>query len=93
MVDHRQNNCIIIEAGANDIITHADADQALASYGAGDWLVLQNEISSLDYIIRRGKEKSMTVVLNPSPFNDSLNTRFRMCRLSACQRDRGSGYR
>ena len=72
-VNKEGNNCIIIEAGANGAITHADADQALASYGAGDWLVLQNEISSLDYIIRRGKEKGMNVVLNPSPFNDSLN--------------------
>ena len=72
-VNEEGNNCIIILAGANGTITHEDVDQALASYGAGDWLVLQNEISSLDYIIRRGKEKGMTVVLNPSPFNDSLN--------------------
>ena len=72
-VNAEGNNCIIILPGANGTITHEDADAALASYGTGDWLVLQNEISSLDYIIRRGKEKGMTVVLNPSPFNDSLN--------------------
>ena len=72
-VNAEGNNCIIILPGANGTVTHEDADAALASYGAGDWLILQNEISSLDYIIRRGKEKGMTVVLNPSPFNDSLN--------------------
>ena len=72
-VNAEGNNCIIILPGANGMITHGDADEALASYGAGDWLILQNEISSLDYIIRRGKEKGMTVVLNPSPYNDALD--------------------
>jgi ribokinase len=72
-VNAEGNNCIIILAGANGTITHDDADRALASCGAGDWLVLQNEISSLDYIIRTAKAKGMTVVLNPSPFNEALN--------------------
>lgn len=73
-VNAEGNNCIIILAGANGTITHADADEALASFGKGDWLVLQNEISSLDYIIKTAKEKSMTVVLNPSPYNETLDT-------------------
>ena len=72
-VNAEGNNSIIILAGANGTITHADADAALSGYGKGDWLVLQNEISSLDYIIRTAHEKGMTVVLNPSPFNESLN--------------------
>ncbi|MBR0437400.1 MAG: ribokinase [Clostridia bacterium] len=73
-VNAEGNNCIIILAGANGTITHDDADRALASCGAGDWLVLQNEISSLDYIICTAKAKGMTVVLNPSPFNETLDT-------------------
>ncbi|MBR0082178.1 MAG: ribokinase [Clostridia bacterium] len=72
-VDDAGNNCILILPGANGSITHDDVDAALASYGAGDWLVLQNEISSLDYLLRRGREKGMTVVLNPSPFNEALD--------------------
>ena len=71
-VNDEGNNCIIILAGANGTITHADADAALAAFGAGDFLVLQNEISSLDYILKTAKAKGMTVVLNPSPFNDAL---------------------
>ncbi|MBR3271772.1 MAG: ribokinase, partial [Clostridia bacterium] len=66
-VNAEGNNSIIILAGANGTITYADADAALSGYGKGDWLVLQNEISSLDYIIRTAHEKGMTVVLNPSP--------------------------
>lgn len=73
-VNEEGNNCIIILAGANGTITHADADEALASFGKGDWLVLQNEISSLDYIIKTAKENGMTVVLNPSPYNETLDT-------------------
>ncbi len=72
-VNAEGNNCIIILAGANGTITHADVDAALSGYGTGDWLVLQNEISSLDYLIRNAHEKGMTVVLNPSPFNEGLN--------------------
>ena len=72
-VNEAGNNCIIILAGANGTITHADADAALAAYGAGDFLVLQNEISSLDYILHAAKRRGMTVVLNPSPYNDALN--------------------
>ncbi len=72
-VNEEGNNCIIILAGANGTITHTDADETLASFGKGDWLVLQNEISSLDYIIKTAKEKGMTVVLNPSPYNETLD--------------------
>lgn len=65
------NNCIIVLAGANGTVTPEDADRVLAAYGPGDWIVLQNEISSLDYLIRTAHAKGMTVVLNPSPFNDT----------------------
>ncbi len=72
-VDRDGHNCIIILAGANGTITHEDADRVLSGFGAGDRIVLQNEISSLDYIIRAAHQKGMTVVLNPSPFNAALD--------------------
>ena len=71
-VDPRGRNCILLYGGANQCNDTAYVDKVLADFDAGDWLVLQNEISSLPYLIKTAKEKGMTVVLNPSPFDKSL---------------------
>lgn len=67
-------NSIIILAGSNGSITHEDADRVLAAFSKGDLVVLQNEISSVDYIITRAKDLGMIVALNPSPFNERIKT-------------------
>lgn len=65
-------NSIIILAGSNGAITHEDVDQVLNAFSADDLVVLQNEISSVDYIIDQAKERGMIVALNPSPFNEKI---------------------
>lgn len=65
-------NCIILFGGANQSITKEDVDRTLADFDRGDYLILQNEINLLDYIIERAHEKKMTVVLNPSPMNEKI---------------------
>lgn len=65
-------NSIIILAGSNGSITHEDVDQVLAAFETGDLVVLQNEISSVDYIIERAKTLGMIIALNPSPFDDKI---------------------
>lgn len=72
-VNRSGGNSIIILAGANGSITHTDVDHVLKDYAAGDRIVLQNEISSLDYLLKAAHAKGMTVVLNPSPFNAALD--------------------
>ncbi len=66
-----QNN-IILYSGANNEITHSDVDSILSNFDKGDILLLQNEISSMDYIIDKGYEKGLTIVLNPSPMDEEL---------------------
>ena len=66
------HNSIIILSGSNGSITHEDVDRVLASFTKGDLVVLQNEISSVDYIITRAKDLGMIVALNPSPFNEKI---------------------
>lgn len=66
------DNCILLFGGANRSITHEHAEKVLSDFEKGDVLILQNEISSLEYILSTGKEKGMTVVLNPSPIDDAL---------------------
>ena len=67
-------NSIIILAGSNASITHVDVDRVLASFEKGDLIVLQNEISSVDYIIDRAHELNMIIALNPSPFNEKIKS-------------------
>ena len=67
-------NSIIILAGTNDSITHENVDHVLSAFTAGDLVVLQNEISSVDYIIVRAKALGMIVALNPSPFNEKIKS-------------------
>ncbi|MBR6683724.1 MAG: ribokinase [Firmicutes bacterium] len=71
-VDPSGQNCILIYGGANRKIDKDMVDRVLAKFEAGDILVLQNEISELEYIIDRAYEKKMKIVLNPSPWSESL---------------------
>lgn len=71
-VDAGGQNCIIILPGANGEITESDADAVLQDFGAGDLIVLQNEISCVAHILRRAREKGMIVALNPSPYDERI---------------------
>jgi ribokinase len=64
------NNCILLHGGANHEITLEDVDSTLDGFGAGDILMLQNEISNIPYIINKAFGKHMKIVLNPSPLNN-----------------------
>lgn len=71
-VDKSGQNCILLYGGANRSMTREFVDEVLSAFEAGDMLLLQNEINELPYIIEKAWEKGMIIVLNPSPFNDSL---------------------
>lgn len=71
-LDNSAQNNIILYGGTNRTITHEDVDFMIRHFGKDDILLLQNEISSMDYIIDRGYEKGMTIALNPSPMDASL---------------------
>lgn len=65
-------NCILLYGGANQKITEQMADKVLSHFDAGDYLVLQNEISSIGHIMEKAHEKQMKIVLNPSPMDDKI---------------------
>ena len=71
-LDKNGQNSILLFAGANSRIDAEYVDSVLKDFGAGDFIVLQNEISSLDYIIDKAHEKGMRIFLNPSPYNEKL---------------------
>jgi len=70
--DAQGDNCILLFGGANRCIGEEHIRAVFENFGAGDWLLLQNEINNLDLIIRLAREKGMTIVLNPSPMEDNI---------------------
>ena len=67
------DNCIVLYGGANQAITKEQVDETLAFFENGDYLILQNEINELKYIIEEAHSKGMKIVLNPSPMNEIIN--------------------
>lgn len=73
-VDKNAKNSIIVEAGANKNIDKSYIDQVLAEFDEGDYLLLQNEISNLQYIVDMASKKKMKIFLNPSPVDETIKT-------------------
>ena len=70
--DIQGDNCIILYGGANQAITKEMADKVLKEFDEGDWLILQNEINEIPYIVEKASEKGMKISLNPSPMNEKI---------------------
>ncbi len=71
-VDRKGENCILLYGGTNRSITVPQVEQTLSHFGEGDWLVLQNEINCLPEIVDAAHRRGLRIVLNPSPYEDSL---------------------
>lgn len=69
-VDTKGQNCIVIFGGANNDISENDIDEILQNFEAGDILLLQNEVSNIEYAIEMAHKKGMKIALNPSPIDD-----------------------
>ena len=71
-VSPKGENCILLFGQSNHAITKAQVESTIAAFAPGDYLVLQNETSCLPEMVAAGAARGMNVVLNPSPFDDSL---------------------
>lgn len=67
--DRSGDNCILLYGGANQAITKEQVDQVLQQFERGDFILLQNEINELSYIMSEAHQKGLRVALNPSPMN------------------------
>lgn len=70
-IDRTGQNCILICPGTNNAVSKAFVDNVLSKFARDDFLVLQNEISNVDYAILRAHEIGMKIFLNPSPIETS----------------------
>lgn len=71
-VDEAGENSIILFGGANRTFTPEDAAEILGRCGAGDWLLLQNEISAMPEILQLAGERGVRVVFNPAPMGPEV---------------------
>lgn len=67
-------NCILLFGGANQQVTKEQVDDVMEQFSEGDFLLLQNEISEIGYIMQKAHEKKMKIVLNPSPMDEKIFT-------------------
>ena len=68
-VDFKGENAIFIFPGANRLMTRSGIDGVLDNFSAGDYLMLQNEINEISYLINAARERRMKVCLNPAPMD------------------------
>lgn len=73
-VDKGGQNSILLFGGTNRIFTTTYIDNTLKDFTKGDMLLLQNEINLLPYIINKAYEKGMVIALNPSPYNEVIES-------------------
>lgn len=65
-------NSIFLFPGSNETVSKEYIDAVLADFAEGDILILQNEISNVDYIVKKAHKRGMCIILNPSPFNEKI---------------------
>jgi len=70
-VEKSGQNSIILFAGGNGQVSQVEIEQCLSFFGKGDLVILQNEISNTDLIMKMAKGRGMKVILNPSPWNET----------------------
>ncbi|MDR1263155.1 MAG: ribokinase [Oscillospiraceae bacterium] len=73
-VDRDGRNCIILFGGANRAVTTDMVDKALDGFGEGDGILMQNEISSVGYIMKAARGRGMRVFFNASPITPDINS-------------------
>ena len=71
-VDKNGQNSIVYFPGTNQMIDEAIINQVLSQFHTGDFVMLQNEINNIPFIIEHAKQKGMKIAFNPSPITDCL---------------------
>lgn len=72
-IDPSGENAIVLYSGTNRQITVAEIESAFKKMHKGDLLLLQNEISSLPNLIKKGHKMGLHICLNPAPMDGSIS--------------------
>ena len=71
-VNREGENSILLYGGSNRCVPEAHIRRVISEFEKGDWLILQNEINGLPLITELAAEQGMQIVLNPSPYDRTL---------------------
>lgn len=71
-VNQEAENSILLHGGANQELTQTYIDWVLSHFGKDDYILLQNEVNNMEYIINRAYDLGIRIVLNPSPFDNRI---------------------
>lgn len=63
--DDEGDNCIVLFGGANQAITKEQVDEVFKDFTNEDYLLIQNEINELSYIVEKAKEEGMKIMKLP----------------------------
>lgn len=73
-VNRDGENCIIVYRGSNFRMNHTMICDVLDQFDSSTYVLLQNEINDVSFIIQEAHKRGMKVVLNPSPINDIIHS-------------------
>ncbi|MDR0663752.1 MAG: ribokinase [Spirochaetaceae bacterium] len=71
-VDRNGQNSIVLYPGGNGDISVSEVERVISAFGAGDFLVAQNEIAHTGEIINAAKKRGLKVHFNPSPYDEKV---------------------
>ena len=71
-VNDAGENSIVINGGTNRALTRDYIDGVLDTVGPEDWLLLQNEINELEYVLAQAAHKSLRVAFNIAPPDERI---------------------
>jgi len=73
-VNDNGENSIVINGGTNRLLTRDYIDSVLDQITADDWLLLQNEINELDYVLAEAHKKNLRVAFNIAPPDERIQS-------------------
>lgn len=65
-------NAIVLFGGANQTLTADSVRRGLDDTTPSDWVLTQNETSSIAEVLSQAKDKQLKVAFNPAPMSDSV---------------------
>lgn len=71
-INPQGQNAILVHGGSNQRIDEKYIDWVLSQNHGCEWMIVQNETSNLDYLLKAAKHKRLRIIMNPSPITDSL---------------------
>jgi len=71
-VSNDGENAIVLFGGANRKINVEDIDRVLSEAKPGQLMLLQNEISELDYLVEKAIDTGLRLALNAAPMADNI---------------------